>query len=322
MTGIEHEVQWAWLTVVLSGLVLLGYATISFNWYFQSKLRNKASSASLSRLRTIFFVCAVGGYIFITFDANWLWWRTYDIALFALVVYTWSHVVRQRGLSLVDERLAQVAELEKTAERYREIAELLPQMVWTANADGQIDFANQRWHDYTAGHRTWLDAVHPDERQKVTQWWGKTVAAARQESREVLLEGKVGYRTFLVSATPVIHGQAIKWLGACPTSRTRSCWRPRRSAGQAEAILAECIEPRSSRAAEQRRARPRRCSAFTSMTLRRYRGSRTSWKTRWRRGALSRGCSTSLASGFGRTTTSRRWRPVSCCCRSCGVSSR
>lgn len=215
MTGTEYDVRWAWVTVVLSLLVLLGYATISFNWYFQSKLRNKASSASLARLRTIFFVCAVWGYIFFTCNVNWLWWRAYDIALAGLVLYTWTYVVRMRGLSLVGERLAQVAELEKTAERYREIAELLPQMVWTANADGQIDFANKRWRDYTTAHRTWLEAVHPDERRKVAQWWQRTVAGTKQESREVRLEGNAGYRTFLVSATPVIHGRAIKWLGAC-----------------------------------------------------------------------------------------------------------
>ena len=215
MMGIEYELRWAWLTVALSALVLLGYATISFNWYFQSRLRSEASSASLSRLRTIFFVCAVWGYIFITCEANWLWWRVYDVVLFALVVYTWSHVVRMRGLSLVDERLAQVAELEESAERYREIAELLPQMVWTAGADGDIDYANKRWHEYATQHATWLEAVHPDEREKVASWWMRTVASMRPGGREVRLLGRAGYRTFAINATPIIHGQAVKWLGAC-----------------------------------------------------------------------------------------------------------
>ena len=67
----------------------------------------------------------------------------------ALAVYTWSFVLRMRGVSLVDQRLAEIDELEARAERYREIAQLLPHVVWTATTDGRIDFSNQRWFDYS-----------------------------------------------------------------------------------------------------------------------------------------------------------------------------
>jgi two-component system, sensor histidine kinase len=34
-------------------------------------------------------------------------------------------------------------------------------------------------------------------------------------TREVRLMGAAGYRTFIVSATPLVRGDAVKWLGAC-----------------------------------------------------------------------------------------------------------
>src|SRR3954469_25642955 len=122
-----------------------------------------------------------------------------------------------RGLGLVDERLAQVAELERAATRYREIAELLPHMVWTATAHGVVDFSNQAWRDYVggAGDRTWLDAVYPDERYRVLNIWNAAIAARHPVNIEARLAGRGGYRTFLVRATPIQQGDAVKWLGAC-----------------------------------------------------------------------------------------------------------
>src|SRR5688572_13220215 len=216
MLGLHRELQWAWITVVLSIIVLLGYAAISFNWYFQRKLQcQKVCAAALAHLRTIFAVCAVGGYCFYALDANWVVWRVYDVLLFALAVHAWAFVVRTKGLSLVNARLAQVAELERSCEKYREMSDLLPNVVWTATADGHIDFANRRWTDYAGPEGTWLDAVHPDERAEVQDWWTAAVRAAKPARREVRLAGKAGYRTFVINANPIVRGDAVRWLGAC-----------------------------------------------------------------------------------------------------------
>jgi signal transduction histidine kinase len=213
--GVPHAYLWAWVTIVLSVLVAVGYGVIAVNWYFQRKLSHQSESRiALARLRNLFLACAVLGVLFYLNDSRWMIWRCYDLVLLFLVFHTWSFVFRMRGLSLVDERLAQLDALEESANRYREIAELLPHMVWTATSAGGVDFSNQRWREYVGDRRAWVDAIHPDERQLVLSLWGE----ARRLRKPMSLEARLGgptYRTFLIKATPIINGDAVKWLGAC-----------------------------------------------------------------------------------------------------------
>jgi signal transduction histidine kinase len=213
--GAPHAYFWAWVTIILSALVAAGYCVIAVNWYFQRKLsHNTESRIALARLRNLFLACGVLGGVFYLNDTRWVVWRCYDLVLLFLVFHTWSFVFRMRGLSLVDERLAQLDALEESANRYREIAELLPHMVWTATSAGLVDFSNQRWREYVGDRRTWVEAIHPEERSLVLERWGD----ARRLRQPMSLEARLGgptYRTFLIKATPIIHGDAVKWLGAC-----------------------------------------------------------------------------------------------------------
>ena len=217
LAGVFHDMLWSWITITLSLTVCLGYSVIAFNWFFQAKLaRHEEAHAALARLRNISLSCAVCGLAFYYLEIPWLLWRAYDAILILLAIYTWTFVVRMRGLSLLDERLAQVDELERSATKYREIAELLPHMIWTATANGHVDFSNQRWREYVGGADTsWIDAVHPEDRQQAAARWTEALVARQPTSFELRLRGVGGYRTFHVKATPIFRGSAIKWLGAC-----------------------------------------------------------------------------------------------------------
>ncbi|HEV8290319.1 MAG TPA: PAS domain-containing sensor histidine kinase [Tepidisphaeraceae bacterium] len=214
--GSALDVYWSWLTIALSIFIALGCATIAYNRYFQKKLARTAQCASATRrlwMITIFSI--ICGSFFYWYDMPWAIWRLYDCVLLFLLYTTWSYAIRMRGLSLVDERLSQLSTLEESARRYREMAELLPQMVWTAREGGEIDFANQRWAEYVGDGRTWLDAIHPDERVRVEGWWAKTLRSRKSSSIECRLGGAAGYRTFVISANPIIGHAGVKWLGAC-----------------------------------------------------------------------------------------------------------
>ena len=216
MWVVEDEIFWAWMTIALSLLIAIGYAVIAFNWYFQNKLpRTAESKAALARLRGICICCCLCGSILYWTEMPWLMWRIYDAILAIVVVRTWSFVMNMRGIGLVNERLAEADELERSARKYRQIAELLPHMVWTAGADGQIDFQNQRCHEYTGDERRWIDAVHVDDRLYARTEWEKAIRTREPMTVEVRLGGTSGYRTFVVKATPIVQGDAVRWLGAC-----------------------------------------------------------------------------------------------------------
>ena len=62
-------------------------------------------------------------------------------------------------------------ELARTVQRYRFTTDSVPQIVWTAGPDGNIDYFNRRFHEYTgmtvedARNGGWLAAVHPDDQR-------------------------------------------------------------------------------------------------------------------------------------------------------------
>ena len=82
--------------------------------------------------------------------------------------------IKQQAEALVEAtrraRAREVAELKRDSEkRYRSLAESIPPIVWTASADGAVNYFNQRWFDETgqtpeqAEGWGWMAAIHPDD---------------------------------------------------------------------------------------------------------------------------------------------------------------
>ncbi len=55
--------------------------------------------------------------------------------------------IRQRDALLAAQELAEVRRV--SAARYRQLADAMPQIVWTADSKGSATYFNQRWFDYT-----------------------------------------------------------------------------------------------------------------------------------------------------------------------------
>jgi PAS domain S-box-containing protein len=127
--------------------------------------------------------------------------------------------LREQAERLAAQELAAV--LRESEERYRELADAMPQIVWTATPDGASTYYNRRWYEYTgleqdrpAGDE-WLDVVHADD-------LGKTV----DRRRESLASGEVfevqyrfrsadgSYRWHLGRAVPIRRDGEIEfWVG-------------------------------------------------------------------------------------------------------------
>jgi PAS domain S-box-containing protein len=77
-------------------------------------------------------------------------------------------VLARLAADLIERSLVEDA-LGESEERFRQIANTAPVMIWMSDVEKQITFLNQTWLDYTGrpldaalGHR-WMEALHPDE---------------------------------------------------------------------------------------------------------------------------------------------------------------
>jgi PAS domain S-box-containing protein len=109
-------------------------------------------------------------------------------------------------------------------QRYEAMLEAIPHMVWTASADGTVEYANQRWLDYTGlglgtANLGWDHLLHPEDRVRTWRAWeeaGRTGSVFEIEHR-LLRAADKSYRWHLVRAVPVHarSGDVTHWFGTC-----------------------------------------------------------------------------------------------------------
>ncbi|HEX5451248.1 MAG TPA: PAS domain-containing protein [Candidatus Limnocylindrales bacterium] len=113
---------------------------------------------------------------------------------------------------------------EATLERYVGLELAIPQLVWTADAMGRIDYVNPRWVDYTgmsladAADLGWWAATEPADRDQAGDAWRRGVREGREIELECRLAGRDGRsRWFLVRAVPFHDGggAVVGYVGTC-----------------------------------------------------------------------------------------------------------
>jgi PAS domain-containing protein len=98
---------------------------------------------------------------------------------------------------------------------YRVLAEAIPQIVWTASADGWFDYYNQRWFEYTGLTLEetqgwgWQLALHPDDVENCVESWKTSVRRGGLTRWNTALNGH------LTGLTAGI------WAGHCPCGTLR-----------------------------------------------------------------------------------------------------
>ena len=127
------------------------------------------------------------------------------------------------GLDVTERTHAQ--ELLRERERYwHELVEAIPQLVWSASADGACDFVSAQWLEYTGateaeqlGHR-WLGSIHPQDEAGVHEAWLDLVTRGAPFDLELRIRRADGtYRWFKARAVGIrdAAGAVVRWLGSC-----------------------------------------------------------------------------------------------------------
>jgi PAS domain S-box-containing protein len=112
--------------------------------------------------------------------------------------------------------------LRQNEERFRQLANAVPALVWTNDASGAAIFFNEQWYEYTGlppadslGFK-WMQAVHPDDREECLRLWTAAMQDTFLYEAELRLRRADGeYRWFLSRAHPArdAHGNITAWFG-------------------------------------------------------------------------------------------------------------
>jgi PAS domain S-box-containing protein len=115
--------------------------------------------------------------------------------------------------------------LRQSEARFRELADTMPQIVWSAGPGGQLEYFNQRWYGLTGAESAsteeanWLSMTHPDDRQALLQAWRESVRTGQpcQVEHRLKVHTTGQYRWHLARALPVRdgNGAVIRWYGSC-----------------------------------------------------------------------------------------------------------
>ena len=125
----------------------------------------------------------------------------------------------------IEDQKQMLLALRESNQKFQFLAGSIPQIAWSALPNGDTDYINQRWYDYSGmsvqqtEDMGWLPAIHPDQRQAFVESWRNSVAAGEPYYMEVLLRNIYtdNYRWHLARALPMRNagGAIIKWFGTC-----------------------------------------------------------------------------------------------------------
>jgi PAS domain S-box-containing protein len=104
----------------------------------------------------------------------------------------------------------------------RELTETIPQMLWSAEEDGTVNYCNQRTLDYTGLSAQevrgsgWLTAVHTDDVEKASRaWLGSVTSGEAFQCEFRFRRAPDDYRWCISNAVPLRdpEGKVIRWFG-------------------------------------------------------------------------------------------------------------
>jgi PAS domain S-box-containing protein len=117
------------------------------------------------------------------------------------------------------------AQAQDASRQYQFVAEIIPQLVWTNDASGALDYVNQRWTEYTgfsleqSRERGWQGVLHPDDVTRTRSIWTRAMARADlfEVTARVRRASDGTYRWFLGRAHPLKDedGRVLSWFGTC-----------------------------------------------------------------------------------------------------------
>ncbi|MEO6547533.1 MAG: chemotaxis protein CheB [Ferruginibacter sp.] len=123
---------------------------------------------------------------------------------------------------ITEKRLGE-SRLIESEKKFRNLADFIPQIIWTAEPDGTLDYYNRQWYSFTKyneqeSDQNWTSLLHEDDKQQCIRAWYQSVKIGDHYQGEYRFRVNEdgSYRWFLAKASPIkdADGNITKWFGS------------------------------------------------------------------------------------------------------------
>ncbi len=123
----------------------------------------------------------------------------------------------------IDDRKQAEIDLKLSEVRYRSLVMAMSQIPWNTDAEGRCRDMPE-WRAFTGQtveeviNLGWLDALHPEDREKTAQVWVQAVQTKTLYETEYRIRAAHGsYRYFVARGVPILNedGTIREWIGTC-----------------------------------------------------------------------------------------------------------
>lgn len=124
----------------------------------------------------------------------------------------------------IGEQRRTTSALEQSEVRFRTLADMVPEILFTADAEGRTDYTNRRFQEYTglcvedALGFGWSKVMHPDDLPNALARWKASLASGEPYESEFRFRRHDGvWRWFVSRGTPIrdAEGRITRWFGIC-----------------------------------------------------------------------------------------------------------
>lgn len=124
----------------------------------------------------------------------------------------------------IHDQLESQKALRQSEAQLKQLADFMPQIVWSTDPDGYHDFYNKRWYEFTgltfqeSRNTGWAQVLHPDDAGRTGEVWAHSLQTGDLYEIEYRMRRHDGqYRWLLARAMPLRDesGKIVRWFGTC-----------------------------------------------------------------------------------------------------------